>query len=129
MTAEKTTMDDFCFSLRLRGEELNFEAWAFAKEIKADPVTNAGKLLALSHVAALATRLNESINTAKARAGGDELEWLCWAQSYVERNLSEIRRAYRVAQFHTNPNRETMTAAQGWYADALIAAAKSRLTA
>ena len=128
MTAEKTTMDDFCFSLRLRGEELKFEAWAFAKDLKRDPVGCAGKMLALSHVVALVTRLNESIDTAKARATGDELEWLCWAQSFVQDNLAEIRRAYRVAQFHANPNRETMAAAQGWYADAVIAAARARLT-
>lgn len=128
MTATQTTMDDFCFSLRLKAEEYRFEAWAFAKDVQRDPLAT-GKVEALAHTVALATRLHENLRSViDQTADADSLEWLCWAESFVETSLAEVRRAYRVAQFHADPSRDTMAAARGWYADAVIAAARSRLT-
>lgn len=128
MPAEKTTIDDFCFSLRLKFEEWRIESQRFAHDLQTNP--RAGeKVAALAHVVAQATTMANNLSTVIAAQSDPEVkDWLYWAESRVLSDLAEIRRMYRIAQFHADPTESTMAAAMGWYSTSKVAEARARLT-
>lgn len=128
MTTTDTTIDEFCHTVRWRFETWRIEAWALAKAIGHKP-SDKEKLYALEQLLAVAITAADNLNVVTARQQDpDTLDWLYWANSFVSRDLAEIRRAYRVAQFHVDPTERTMAAAMGWYSTAKVAAARARLT-
>lgn len=127
MTTTTTTIDEFCHTIRWRFETWRIEAWAFTKDIGRNP-SDKEKLHALEHLLAIAITTADNLSIVIARQQNpDTLDWLYWAESFVSRDLAEMRRAYRVAQFHCDPTERTMAAAMGWYSTAKVAAARARL--